>query len=269
MGFNRPRMMKNKSFKISIPSPCSENWENMTLTNSGRHCKNCNHEVIDFTGFNQKSLSQYFEIERKFTCGIFRNEQLSTFLDSMHQPQSIAKTVMLAASMSLIGANALAQAPAFSANPNDFKIGEVILAQGAVLIRGRIIHNEMAIPGLLVRVKSHSSVTATSDITGNFTLQFFAEGSEQVFIIQVIDSKTNAVLHEINYTSTDDFITIELPTMVFTKLNSNEVIEKTTIQFEKIETLAGIPVIYQEVRTDVITVRRHKPKRNIRNKKKP
>ncbi|WP_345058675.1 hypothetical protein [Hymenobacter glaciei] len=34
---------------ISIPKPCSENWDAMTPTTAGRYCSRCQTEVVDFT----------------------------------------------------------------------------------------------------------------------------------------------------------------------------------------------------------------------------
>jgi len=64
---------------ITIPKPCFENWENMSPTNQGKHCFSCEKEVIDFTGFSEQELLQYFskpkDNERKI-CGRFNESQI-------------------------------------------------------------------------------------------------------------------------------------------------------------------------------------------------
>jgi len=35
-------------FKISIPKPCFEGWENMLPNEGGRYCKACAKTIVDF-----------------------------------------------------------------------------------------------------------------------------------------------------------------------------------------------------------------------------
>ncbi len=64
-------------FKISIPTPCHENWETMTPDTAGRYCSSCAKTVIDFTSMSDEEI-KYFFIRKKEekVCGRFRNEQL-------------------------------------------------------------------------------------------------------------------------------------------------------------------------------------------------
>lgn len=66
--------MKN----ISIPNPCSENWEMMSLQEKGRFCEVCSKCVIDFTQKQPEEINQIF-IENKNTniCGRFYSHQIS------------------------------------------------------------------------------------------------------------------------------------------------------------------------------------------------
>ncbi len=64
---------------ITIPKPCSENWENMSLTQKGRHCFSCEKEVVDFTRFSDQELLQYFsqpKTNEQKICGRFNQTQL-------------------------------------------------------------------------------------------------------------------------------------------------------------------------------------------------
>lgn len=61
--------------KISIPKPCHENWFEMSITEKGRFCANCQKEVIDFTNSSDREiLSVYNKI--KNLCGQFKESQL-------------------------------------------------------------------------------------------------------------------------------------------------------------------------------------------------
>jgi len=64
---------------ITIPKPCSENWENMSPTQQGRHCFSCEKEVVDFTRFSKQELLQYFSKPKNSDhkiCGRFNESQI-------------------------------------------------------------------------------------------------------------------------------------------------------------------------------------------------
>ncbi|MFT5512104.1 MAG: hypothetical protein ACI8SE_000499 [Bacteroidia bacterium] len=61
--------------KIHIPEPCTENWNEMSPQQQGRHCDKCDKVVQDFT---QMRIDQLFNTVRSgaSTCGRFYNWQL-------------------------------------------------------------------------------------------------------------------------------------------------------------------------------------------------
>lgn len=63
--------------KISIPEPCSENWNNMTPKEKGRLCGVCSKVVVDFTKMKKDEISKYFASKKnERTCGRFLTSQL-------------------------------------------------------------------------------------------------------------------------------------------------------------------------------------------------
>ncbi|MEO9530945.1 MAG: hypothetical protein ABJG68_05520 [Crocinitomicaceae bacterium] len=55
---------------ISIPSPCSEDWNKMTPTDKGAFCGKCQFEVIDFTGKEPEEIKRILkERSGARTCG--------------------------------------------------------------------------------------------------------------------------------------------------------------------------------------------------------
>lgn len=67
--------MKSKSVKISIPNPCSENWNAMTPNEHGRHCGSCNKTIIDFSTYTDKELAAFLK-HTPHGCGRFDIHQL-------------------------------------------------------------------------------------------------------------------------------------------------------------------------------------------------
>tara|TARA_Y100000815_G_C13348840_1_gene503355 strand:+ start:5942 stop:6661 length:720 start_codon:yes stop_codon:yes gene_type:complete len=62
-------------FEIKIPEPCCENWHDMTPTEQGKFCANCEKEVIDFSNYTNSELATRLKNGEKL-CGKFNASQL-------------------------------------------------------------------------------------------------------------------------------------------------------------------------------------------------
>lgn len=69
--------MTKRTFNISIKKPCSENWENMTPHEKGRHCFSCQKTVVDFTTMSDSQIIHYFQTYQGKTCGRFLETQVN------------------------------------------------------------------------------------------------------------------------------------------------------------------------------------------------
>jgi hypothetical protein len=65
------------NYRITIPEPCHEGWENMQPEEKGRFCQSCCKVVVDFTQMETQEILNYIH-ERKGEklCGHFRKEQV-------------------------------------------------------------------------------------------------------------------------------------------------------------------------------------------------
>lgn len=61
---------------ISIPTPCHEDWNNMTPKDQGRHCSSCCKTVVDFTTWQPQEILLHFK-SNKNVCGRFTEDQLN------------------------------------------------------------------------------------------------------------------------------------------------------------------------------------------------
>ena len=74
--------------KISIPTPCHENWDNMTSKDNGRHCNACMKTVVDFTTMTDEEVQQFLvNKQSEHLCGRFKSTQLQRIEISL--PQNI------------------------------------------------------------------------------------------------------------------------------------------------------------------------------------
>ncbi|HEY9178508.1 MAG TPA: hypothetical protein VIN07_12490 [Flavipsychrobacter sp.] len=110
-------MKHSHPIQISIPKPCSEDWDKMTQQEQGRFCDSCQKCVVDLTNFSDGELYQYL-LENKGTkaCGRFRPGQLNRPIQIPHQPHSQLYKWIIAAGLSLVftiasEADVFAQAP--------------------------------------------------------------------------------------------------------------------------------------------------------------
>lgn len=74
------------NYKISIPKPCHENWDQMTPDETGRFCNSCAKSVVDFTNMKAREIQDYFiQNQGQKVCGRFKNEQLDTIIIEIPQ----------------------------------------------------------------------------------------------------------------------------------------------------------------------------------------
>ena len=69
-------MTSNQNFDLSVPQPCHEQWNEMSVTERGAHCKACEKEVMDFTNMPLAKVKQTIEAFHGDVCGRFRTTDL-------------------------------------------------------------------------------------------------------------------------------------------------------------------------------------------------
>jgi hypothetical protein len=75
--------------KISIPTPCHEDWNKMTPDETGPHCSVCVKSVVDFTNMSDDEVKYFFltKKEDERVCGRFKQTQLHRIIIEL--PQNI------------------------------------------------------------------------------------------------------------------------------------------------------------------------------------
>lgn len=77
---------------IHIPSPCNEQWDEMTPEGNGRHCATCSKTVTDFTNWETADILAYIQQGMGNVCGRFRKSQLADDAD----PAVLANNISMA-----------------------------------------------------------------------------------------------------------------------------------------------------------------------------
>ncbi|HEX8315320.1 MAG TPA: hypothetical protein VF609_10015, partial [Flavisolibacter sp.] len=65
-----------KKFSIKIPTPCHEDWNEMTPKDKGRFCDSCQKTVIDFSPMSDRQIADFFKRPAASICGRFHLDQL-------------------------------------------------------------------------------------------------------------------------------------------------------------------------------------------------
>lgn len=82
-------MKHHPSIQLTMPNPCNEDWSKMPAQGEGRYCDSCRKCVIDFTGFTDRQLYDYFlQHENEEVCGRFKVSQLNRRITLPPQTQS-------------------------------------------------------------------------------------------------------------------------------------------------------------------------------------
>lgn len=69
--------MKRNPVSIRIANPCTEDWEKMTPTGSGKFCGSCQKNVTDFSAMTDNEILAFLENHTGSMCGQLRGSQLN------------------------------------------------------------------------------------------------------------------------------------------------------------------------------------------------
>lgn len=169
----------NHQFKITIPQPCSENWNNMDAAQNGKFCQSCAKNVVDFTRLSDGELKSILLKDNDKICGRFLPEQLGRFIGNDGKQSSYIRSKVFLASLFtfLFVSKANATQKSSKINYEVFakqKINKenfVNESDSILVIGGKVLdsQNELPLPGVNVLIKG-TKIGAITDAKGGFKL---------------------------------------------------------------------------------------------------
>lgn len=97
-----------KTFAISIPKPCHEDWNKMTPDAKGAFCGSCQKSVYDFSQKTDEEIIEVFEKEEKGkVCGRFTPAQLSRPVVTFGNPNTTSRLAIFAYALLMVFGAAL------------------------------------------------------------------------------------------------------------------------------------------------------------------
>lgn len=159
---------------ISIPKPCTQDWQKMSVIEKGRFCTTCQKNVIDFTNLSDRQIENILH-NNKNICGRFNSSQLDRELIVPKQKGSF----WIAAATGAIGFLGLGNNEAFAQaetkveqtdiNKQD-KTDTNDQEKATIEVSGTIYDDSnMPLPGVSIHIKNTSIGTQT-DFDGNYKI---------------------------------------------------------------------------------------------------
>jgi len=74
-----------KELYVHIPTPCHEDWQQMTPVDKGRFCQSCAKQVVDFSVMSDQEVLNYLSKASGNLCGRFANDQLQRPLQPIRE----------------------------------------------------------------------------------------------------------------------------------------------------------------------------------------
>jgi len=169
------------NFKLQIPNPCSENWNQMENTTSGKHCELCSKNLIDFRALSSKKIYDLVNTNQK-VCGRITQNQLDSFYKVPQQKQ-FSKVGLLVSFTSLLAFVNPVKAVTQNFVPEQTNINQPFFiqqklevktssAKDTIVIKGVVSdgHTNELLPFVNVFLKGTKNSVAT-DFDGQFTLK--------------------------------------------------------------------------------------------------
>lgn len=101
-----------KQTLLQIPTPCSQNWKEMSVVPGGRFCDSCEKKVIDFSLMSDRQILEILSKSKGEVCGRFVDEQLNRELAvSSQQSNALIPAVLISSALAVGAATSVHASP--------------------------------------------------------------------------------------------------------------------------------------------------------------
>ncbi|MEO2059221.1 MAG: carboxypeptidase-like regulatory domain-containing protein [Mesonia sp.] len=215
-------------FKLNIPEPCHEDWQQMSPTQKGKFCASCQKEVIDFTKLSATEIARKTK-NAKQLCGRFTSTQLEQDYVSTSQSSLSRLGIALGlGSIITVAQPGLAQEKRptqesvlnlNSENEEEEKIDVVEALNNkmpicgfdeVIIITGNVTEETgLPLPGVNIIQQNTSNGTQT-DFDGNFSIEISEEDFENEVFLQFSYVGFETVQVKINSEEKNQTLKLEL-----------------------------------------------------------
>jgi len=217
-----------RTLNLSIPTPCTEKWENFEPRPTGGFCGTCRKTVVDLTRMSDDQVIDFFRNKPGHTCGRLRTDQLRSYTTvdpiKINLGFPLFRTGLLSLFLLLTGKVASAQQMMAKPNTEIVQNDQDILAdksqerQDGFVITGVVKdqYDQSPLPGVNVILRG-TEVGISTDSEGRFTFPRELDPGD-VLIISFIGYETQV------YTVPRDFKEEEIVFLIPMETLSGEIV---------------------------------------------
>ncbi len=265
-----------KTFAISIPKPCHEDWNKMTPDAKGAFCGSCQKSVYDFSKKTDEEIIEVFEKEEKGkVCGRFTPAQLSQPIFSNGNPSITSRLAIFAYALLMVfGAALFNGADAYGQEMMKGEMKVKMMGKPSIRqIETPVVLTKDVTKDTLVEVKQPEIIKCGLNVRGQRDKDVELMTVGQMIMIEtppvIVDEQVDIKMGEVEYEElvmiTGDTMYQELPiTFGVDTIATEEIIEVISIiepipysEMESINMIAGgvsyIEIIEGEVIEPIIT----------------
>ncbi len=211
---------KKKALTLTIPEPCSENFNAMTPVKGGKFCGSCEKTIVDFRTMNDYQILHFYKQNKGKICGVFNNQQLNRAMPfpMEAEPTRNWKAVAVLATGLLFGGGLVAQ----TTTPTVEKIA--VVAQQITekqqekettppnkVIKGFVKNKEYqeGLVGVNIMIEG-TNINTITDINGFFEMAIPSNLKEIELTVAYVGFETQTLLFNEKYPIPTKEIEIEL-----------------------------------------------------------
>lgn len=184
-----------KKLQLISTNPCSQNWDDMQLTKTGKFCDSCAKNVVDLTEKTDQELIEFFKHKKANVCGRLLSTQLHRELISPPQKNNWNWLLPVA-----FGAAFMSPYQTKAITPTDFQLADhykprVFEKRNLVsetleneLIKGKVVDAKTgkALQDVKVKYKNFNNVIAITDSLGNFEFKLTAKLNNEILVFEAV-----------------------------------------------------------------------------------
>jgi hypothetical protein len=182
---------KTTPLYISIPQPCSEDWEKMTPDVKGRFCSNCQKTVIDFSYLSDTEIYHFFKDRKDIPCGRFHNSQLNTPLVPVERRKNFWTNIYKPVAATLAFLSLKYAATAMGKKETPVTISPVtpwcrpVVANDEKIIISGTVKDMFGKPLEKAEIKLNDKLVAVTNLEGQYEFEFVNDPAAKTYMLYI------------------------------------------------------------------------------------
>ncbi|MBC7861678.1 MAG: hypothetical protein IAF38_01815 [Bacteroidia bacterium] len=180
--------MKQRSFKLTIPEPCTQSWDEMEQRKGGRYCLSCSKVVTDFSGMSNYEIASFLMQQSTGVCARIPVSKMNdTFYYAGKKPMKFNYTLLR---LSLAGLLTLSSVKGFSQGA-PFMIPSTHIDNSGLIKGKKVITTKTPITTTVFTIKIKDAVTAKAINASGVEISaygFIFEGKGSELLVSIPDS---------------------------------------------------------------------------------